>query len=52
MVFEVAHDNDIIAVEIGAAPGGGDEVDGFGGAAGENTFCGLAGINESANLFA
>ena len=45
-------DQDLVALfEVGKAPGPGDQVDAFGGVAGENDFLRAVGVQEGADLF-
>jgi hypothetical protein len=48
VVLHFREQDDVAGLEIFRAPGTGDEIDAFGGAAGENDFVGAAGVDEFA----
>ena len=52
MVLEAGDDDLIAFAEVPAAPSLGDQVDAFSGAAGENNFVGVAGVDEVRGAFA
>ena len=52
VMLKVADDDDVAGGEIYPAPGGGHQVDRFGGAAGENNLGGFLRVNECADFFA
>jgi len=47
VMLQFGEQDNVAGVQVFRAPGGGDEVDAFGGAAGEDDFIGLAGMEES-----
>ena len=46
VVLHLGGEDDVAGLEVGVAPGSGDEVDGLGGAAGEDDLGGVGGVDE------